>query len=152
MIRYGERSHMRVTSSRSIVRARARTTRTVTKRIPRHPGLFILRNDSRTFCVVCCRARRPRVRSDAMMLSLAILLGCAVGGLVIAWYTAIARLYRSERLAAIGAGTRVAIAAFVGFVFVAPAILAGCLLLATKAIPTITYQSVESEMNARRQA
>lgn len=85
-----------------------------------------------------------------MKVSVAILLGWAVGGLVFAWYTAIARFYRSERLAALSDGTRVVIAALVGFVFGVPVMLAGCWYLVAKAVPSFTYGVVESEMNTLR--
>jgi hypothetical protein len=86
-----------------------------------------------------------------MKVSVAILLGWAVGGLVFAWYSAIARFYRSEMLAALSEGPRVVIAALVGFVFVVPVTLVGCWYLVSKALPPLAYRVVESEMNTLRQ-
>jgi hypothetical protein len=67
-----------------------------------------------------------------MTVSVAILLGCGVGALVVAWYAAIARLYRSEVLPVVNDFARAVIAALVGLVFVAPAVVIGCYLFVAR--------------------
>ena len=83
-----------------------------------------------------------------MQVSVAILLGWGLGGLVVAWSAAVARFYRSDKLASRSERERAAIAALIGFVFVVPVTLVGCWHLASKAVPAIDGRAAESEMNA----
>jgi hypothetical protein len=85
-----------------------------------------------------------------MQVSVAILLGWTLGGLVVAWSAAVTRFYRSEKLASMSEGARVAVAALVGFVFVLPVTLVGCWHLASKAVPTLDGHAAESEVNSLR--
>jgi hypothetical protein len=85
-----------------------------------------------------------------MQVSVAILLGWTLGGFVVAWSAAVTRFYRSDKLASMSEGARVAVAALVGFVFVLPVALVGCWRLASKAVPTFDGRTAESEMNSLR--